>query len=318
MVKSKELKSLEKKYQHREEKRYFLPLADAYRKNNDLAKCISLLRQGLSHFPQYWAARVALGRALVERGDLDEAQKELEAARDHVPENLLLHRLLASIYFTKGELRKAAYYCQLVLFVIPHDGECLFIMDEIFKAAGDSKREGGEFKTPSVPEAGGGPQPEAAHMPEAGVEPVLEDKPVPEDEITSAPEYGQSEQALFVQEVPGLNVPEQEPQELAQQEEIIARSSKEDAAEQEEEIVTPTIAELYLAQGVPEKAIEIYQKLLIQQPDHREWQERVNFIQHKSGIMPPVRKTDDCAQGNDRVLQQLETWLKNIEKSTLS
>lgn len=187
-------------------------------------------------FPNYWAARVALGRALVERGDIDEALKELEMAVAHIPENLLLHRLLASLYFHKEEWSKAVRYCQLVLFVNPQDRECLSIMEEISKIrAGESQ---------------------------AG----------PEEEKSLSPE------------------------------------------KDGEEIITPTIAELYLSQGLVEKAVEIYRKLLIRQPDHEEWKERILSIQKERGL-PAI--SGESGEEKGEVLEQLETWLKAVEEIEL-
>ncbi|MEW6382303.1 MAG: tetratricopeptide repeat protein [bacterium] len=239
-VKSNDLKSLKRKIHHYPYVRYFLPLANAYRNNNNLDKCIEVLRQGLSLYPQYWAARVALGRALLEKGDFDQALAELEMAVDHVPENLLLHRLMALIYFSRREFEKAARYCRLVLFVIPHDQECLSIMEEISRFQSRGAKE----------------------------------KPLSSEGKNLIPSL------------------------------------------EEKEIITPAIAELYLSQGFREKAIEIYQKLLTGQPDREEWRERIRSIQGETGTQAPLQKAENPQERNGRIVQQLETWLKNIEEFT--
>lgn len=262
MVKSKSLKSLEKEFHHYCQTRYFFPLANAYRHNNNLDKCIEVLRQGLVFFPRYWAARVALGRALFEKGDFDQALAELEMAADHVPENLLLHRLLATIYFNRGEFQKAARYCWLVLFVSPQDQECLNIMNKILEIQGQS----------------------------------------------SIQDQDQDQDKPFHQDKP-----------LLYQEENLAEARKEKSDSPspppEEEIITPTIAELYLSQGFRDKAIEIYQRLLAEQPDRDEWRERLYAIQ---GEVAPAPRAKMQSQQSDRIVQQLETWLKNIETLTMN
>lgn len=284
MVKNKEVKLLEKKFHHFKQMRYFFPLANAYRYHNDLDTCISLFRQGLSVFPQYWAARVALGRALMEKGDLDGALEELEAASDQVPENLLLHRLLASIYFKRGDLSKAAACCRLVLFMISDDRECLFIMDEI------SKMQRRESQAEPVPE-----QEKNLFLEQA--------EPVPEEEKKLSPESWPSER---------------EQEEQARKEPVQEEQAREDQSQ--EEILTPTIAELYLSQGFAEKALEIYQKLLIRQPDREEWLERIHFIQEEMGIKTGAKKAGGRGRSVEHggkhgdVLQQLESWLKNIDR----
>lgn len=326
MLNNKEMKLLERKF-YRQQKIYFFPLANAYRERNNLDKCISLFRQGICVFPQYWAARVALGRALMERGDLDEALEELEAAVDQVPENLLLHRLLALIYFKKGKLLKSATYCRLVLFMVPDDRECLFIMDEISKmqARGsqtesiieETKRFSPEQWQPERGQPGRG-QPGRAQKEQALKEQAQKEQgEQPERAQQKQTQKEQTQQAERVQK------------ELAPQTEQVKKTKKKEQEEQAQgEIVTPTIAELYLSQGFAEKALELYQKLLIRQPDRTEWRERIHSIQKERGI--EIRESKDNGPGEERpsvegsggehredpaeILRQLEAWLEHIEK----
>jgi tetratricopeptide (TPR) repeat protein len=295
MLNNKEMKLLERKF-YRQQKIYFFPLANAYRERNNLDKCISLFRQGICVFPQYWAARVALGRALMERGDLDEALEELEAAVDQVPENFLLHRLLALIYFKKGKLLKSATYCRLVLFMVPDDRECLFIMDEI------SKIQARGSQTEAIIEETKRFSPERAQQKQT------------QKEQTQQAGRAQKEQAPQTEQVKKT------------------KKKKEQEEQAQGEIVTPTIAELYLSQGFAEKALEIYQKLLIRQPDRTEWRERIHSIQKESGIEICGSKANDL--GGERpgvegsggehhedpaeILRQLDAWLEHIENSEKS
>jgi len=306
MVTNKELKLLEKKFRHRQE-RYFFPLANAYRERNNLDKCISLFRQGLLAFPHYWAARVALGRALMERGDLDEALQELEAAVEQVPENLLLRRLLTVLYFKRGELSKAAVHCRIVLLVIPDDRECSFIMNEISKMQASGSQTAAiaaiieETKKFS-------PEPWQSEPEEAGPE---------QEKSAQQPEHAQEQELQQPEHV-------QEQQERSQQPQLPERAQKKQVREEQEEILTPTIAELYLSQGFAQKAIEIYQELLIRQPDCTEWVERIRSIQKEKGLEVSEPKAlnrgsnpggEQGCGSSEKVLQQLETWLKNIEKT---
>jgi tetratricopeptide (TPR) repeat protein len=243
------LELLEKKYQHHPRKKYFFPLANAYREHKKLNKCIETFRKGLSLYPCYWAAKVALGRALLEKGDLEEALRELEEAATHVPENLLMHELLASIYFKKGDLEKADHHANLVLFVNPFHGKCHGIKDEITKSRarerdlgeGNLIREGGENKA----------------------------------EISFEEDEG--------------------------------------------EIITATLAELYTAQGLPGKALKIYQKLIDLHPEQEdEWKRRIAALRANqesiisSEIFPPEQPKKRDTQKS--ILHQLEAWLEGIER----
>ena len=56
----------------------FAQLAEEYRRAGQPQESIEACRAGLSLHPGYLSARVTLGRALLEVGELDEAQHELE------------------------------------------------------------------------------------------------------------------------------------------------------------------------------------------------------------------------------------------------
>jgi len=268
------LESLEKKFYQESKKNYFFPLANAYREVDRLDDCIKIFRQGLSLFPAYWSARVALGRAFFEKGDLDLALKELETASIHVPENFLLHELLASIYLKKGDLLKAAHYSELVLFVNPHHAEALRMKKEVLKIGSLNSRK------------------DFSH---------------------------EQEQKSSLKEQKRESLPERPEKQEVETKFVIKK--KDEEKKQEEEIITATLAELYISQGLPEKAIEIYQILIKQQPDREEeWNKRIVAIQEIQGaaISAEIFASEEEAvkkkNSHKLILQQLETWLKNIEK----
>jgi tetratricopeptide (TPR) repeat protein len=75
----------------------FALLAEEYRRMGRLAEAIRVARSGLVARPAYASARVTLGRALIENGNLADARAELEAGLALAPENLLARRALAEI-----------------------------------------------------------------------------------------------------------------------------------------------------------------------------------------------------------------------------
>ena len=75
----------------------FAQLAEEYRRAGHYHDAIRTCRAGLALHPGYLSARVTLGRALIEIGLLDDAQRELELVVRTAPENLAAVRALADI-----------------------------------------------------------------------------------------------------------------------------------------------------------------------------------------------------------------------------
>jgi hypothetical protein len=80
----------------------FAQLAEEHRRAGQPHEAIRICRAGLVRHPRYISARVTLGRALIDVGQLDAAQAELEQARRAAPENLAAVRSLADIHQRRG------------------------------------------------------------------------------------------------------------------------------------------------------------------------------------------------------------------------
>jgi hypothetical protein len=76
----------------------FAQLAEEHRRNGDYQEAVGVARAGLVHLPGYLSARVTLGRALWQLGQVDEARRELEWVIATAPENLAAVRALAEIH----------------------------------------------------------------------------------------------------------------------------------------------------------------------------------------------------------------------------
>ncbi len=85
----------------------FAQLAEEYRRAGQFRESIDTCRAGLARHPGYLSARVTLGRALLEIGELQEAQRELAEVRRAAPENLAAIRGLAEVHRRRGELPEA-------------------------------------------------------------------------------------------------------------------------------------------------------------------------------------------------------------------
>jgi tetratricopeptide (TPR) repeat protein len=75
----------------------FAQLAEEHRRAGDYEEAIRVCRRGLEYHPDYLSARVTLGRALLETGQIDDARRELEQVVQAAPDNLAARRALADI-----------------------------------------------------------------------------------------------------------------------------------------------------------------------------------------------------------------------------
>jgi tetratricopeptide (TPR) repeat protein len=76
----------------------FAQLAEEHRRAGAFEEAIDVCRAGLEQHPGYLSARVTLGRALLESGQYEDAQAELEYVLRAAPDNLAAIRALAEIH----------------------------------------------------------------------------------------------------------------------------------------------------------------------------------------------------------------------------
>ncbi len=86
----------------------FAALADEYRRAGRFHEAVETCRAGLLRHPSYLSARVTLGRALLELGEYDQAEDELQVVLRTAPENLAAIRALAEIHHKRGDAPETA------------------------------------------------------------------------------------------------------------------------------------------------------------------------------------------------------------------
>jgi cellulose synthase operon protein C len=111
----------------------FAQLAEEYRRAGRYREAIETCEGGLSHHPGYLSARVTLGRALLEMGNLDGAQVELGQVLRAAPENLAALKGLAEIHHRRGELREALTHYRMALEFARTDPELQHLVEQIEK-----------------------------------------------------------------------------------------------------------------------------------------------------------------------------------------
>ena len=121
MADNPRIDELRKRLEREPGSRLFAQLAEELRKDGDLADAIRVCREGLQKHPQYPSARMTLGRALFDTGDLAAARTEFQAVLKGAPDNILAARLLGeSLEGLEDWLAAAAQY-KRALMMAPGD-----------------------------------------------------------------------------------------------------------------------------------------------------------------------------------------------------
>jgi tetratricopeptide (TPR) repeat protein len=120
-----------KRYQDDPKSRVFAPLAEAYRKAGLLDEAIDICRDGLRVHPNFIGGRVAMARALFDKGQYQEVVKELEPVVLDAPDNLVAQKLLAESYLILGRVAQSLAAYKVLLFFMPQDDEVAKMVQEI-------------------------------------------------------------------------------------------------------------------------------------------------------------------------------------------
>lgn len=108
----------------------FAQLAEEHRRARQFDAAVAVCREGLQRHPGYLSARVTLGRALAELGQLPGAEHEFELVLRSAPDNLAALRGLAEIHEAQGQLSKALAYYRRALSMARYDPD----LDETVRA----------------------------------------------------------------------------------------------------------------------------------------------------------------------------------------
>jgi tetratricopeptide (TPR) repeat protein len=117
----------------------FAQLGEEYRRAGCLQEAVEVCRAGLALHPGYLSARVTLGRALVELGELDDAHLELQLVLSTAPENLAAIRGLAEIHHRRNELSEALGQYKLALGFACNDPDLQETISDLEQKLGASR-----------------------------------------------------------------------------------------------------------------------------------------------------------------------------------
>ena len=104
-------------------RRFFVPLANEYRKANELDRAIALCREHLPAQPGHMSGHIVLGRAYFEKGDIEAAREVFLTSVALDDENLIALRHLGDIARSRNELAEASQWYTRVLEADPQNVE---------------------------------------------------------------------------------------------------------------------------------------------------------------------------------------------------
>jgi tetratricopeptide (TPR) repeat protein len=154
--------------------RLFAQLAEELRKDGEFEEAIRIARAGLARHPNYPSARMTLGRALFDTGDMAAARHELQSVLEGAPDNILASRLLAECLESLGDLEGALQRFRATLALSPGDKQITARVRDL-----EGKLHASPARAaPDSPAASGAPpesaRPEPAPIPLATVDEPME------------------------------------------------------------------------------------------------------------------------------------------------
>lgn len=246
-----EIAKLSQKLAQNPASRIFAPLADAYRKTGRIAEAIEVCERGLGHHPAYLSAQMVLARCHYDRGDLEAAARAFREVLGADPQNLVALRALGEITQMGEDLDDAVGWYERAREVDPANAEIQERLEGLH--ARRERPSPGELPAADVPTWGGAAgeaQPPPAEAPEIA-------------EASMVPELSR------IAEVSGIAGAG-----------AGARAAAGSADSQE--IVTATLAEIYVEQGLYERALEVYRRVLVAEPSDPLARDRVQWLERRT------------------------------------
>jgi tetratricopeptide (TPR) repeat protein len=308
--------------------RLFFPLAEELRKISAHSEAESVLRTGLEHHPTYLSAWVSLGRVLREQRNEPAAIEALTKALQLDPGNVVAARLLADSYLAHGEKLEALKKYKLVHALMPSDGDLETLIVRIEEeinptqvlAAPESADEADPAAPPSVEEESPWAGAAASLLEEHRVEEATADnEPMAtahEESPFEEPSPAFTTAALEIEAPEGMHVG-RAPMEAEVPLDLTAEIPMVEAApfasapaeeEAREDITsTLTMADLYAGQGLIADARQIYETILIRDPNNETVREKLAALEKPA-----------AAVGRDPKVIKLEAWLAKVGRREVS
>ena len=260
----------------------FAPLSELYRKLGMVDDAIIVAKRGCEIHPEYVGGYMALGRAYLEKGMNAESREALEKVIRVTPDNLLAQRILSKIYIDAGEVVAAEKSLIIILSQNPDDSESQLLLQSLIRTSGsisipllEQEGERGDIAIPEIRSSG---------------------------EVLS--QWDESDDLIELEECDIFEEDSEEsPQELIEKKcdevEFAFPEEMEDKAEdfisgedleEKDPLTTLTLAELYVSQGFPKRALTILRELLEADPENLELKNRILALKQE------IDEDEECAR----------------------
>lgn len=283
---NEDIEKLKKKVEKDPLSKLFVPLAEEYKKRGMVDEAINVLLNALENQPDYTSAMVALGKMYLHKGMLLEARGEFEKVINIIPDNLLAHKRLADIYYKQGEIDRAVEEYQITLNLNPNDEESKAMMLELKPL---------EEEAEPVPSGQTNDSQDSADMPERvsadnhsertkeiPVYEISEEVSSAElgieipEKLTPVSEEPVSKELEEFRKITGAQPEESSTTETMQEQPDVlppAEETQENHRDKEDKIVismpTKTIADIFITQGLYDKAMDTYNEILSSDPENK-------------------------------------------------
>jgi tetratricopeptide (TPR) repeat protein len=236
-----------------------------------------LLKEILTGSPSSETFLVILGR-IKKNGDLKTVIPECLKALEIYPHNIHIRKFLAEAYFENGQITEAESELKKVIRGIEELASSYLLQANILKQQNRDEEaiESLKFFLTHYPE-------------DKEANTLIESLHSRFDKVPSKP----------------LEAVEYETEEVTSP-----------VQDESPEIVTPTLAELFFDQGKMEKAIEIYEKILLKNPDDERSRQRIDEISALMTAEKPeeIYEEDNTRKKTEKMINALESWLEDIRK----